>query len=75
MAGLCRMHKLRRRAGAGKGRGDLFGDVAGFADTCHNHAPLAGAHQINSGAKPIIKTIRKRRQRFGLGADHPAGSI
>ena len=51
MAGLGGVHEKRRRAGGGKGRGDLAADVAGFAEAGDDQAALGAADQLGCGGK------------------------
>ena len=75
VACLGRVDELRGRARACQRRGDLFGDMAGFADAGDNHPPTGRDQQVDRLTKTVVQTVGQLFKRLGFGADDAAGGI
>ena len=76
VARLGRMHEVRRRAGAGEGRGDLARDVAGLAHAAHHHAALALVDELDRGRRNCssMRAISARTASASISSTRRASS-
>src|SRR5690606_273852 len=75
VAGFGRMHKKRRRSGAGQRSGDLAADMAGLAHAHHNHAALALKDEFASLDELLVDASLELLDRFDFHADGASGGF
>ena len=75
MAGLGRVHEMRRRAGGGEGRRDLARDMAGFAHAADDHPPAHRRQRRHGLRERPIQRIRQLGQPGAFGPQHGAAGV